>query len=72
MTNLLLTNAVKGLVLDMTHFLMPCLRMDFGMYTMTAPWECVPSFVLTMMPSQEKNRSLTAFCYNFIPMFVNT
>ncbi|ONM02335.1 thiolase1 [Zea mays] len=48
----------KGLVLDMTHLLMPCLRMDFGMYTMTVPWECVPNFVLTIMPSQEKTRML--------------
>jgi hypothetical protein len=70
--NILHTNAGKGLVLDMTHLLMPCLRMDFGMYTMTVPWECVPNFVLTIMPSQEKTRSLTVFCYNFIPMFVKT
>jgi hypothetical protein len=32
LTNQLLTNAGKGLVLDMTHLLMSCLRMDFGMY----------------------------------------
>jgi len=60
LTNLLITNAGKDLVLDMTHLLMPCLRMDFGMYTTIVPWECVPSFVLTIMPSQEKTRSLTA------------
>lgn len=56
--SLLITNAGRGLVLVMTHLLMPCLRMGFGMYTMIVPWECVPSFVLTIMPSQEKTRSL--------------
>jgi hypothetical protein len=50
----------------MTHSWMACLRMAFGMYTVIVPWECVPSFVLTIMPSQEKIRSLTTYsskCY---------
>jgi hypothetical protein len=56
--SLLITNAGRVLVLDMTHLLIPCLRMVFGMYTMIVPWECVLSFVLTIMHSQEKTRSL--------------
>jgi hypothetical protein len=36
------------------YLLESVIRMDFGMYTMIVPWEYVPSFVLTMMPSQEK------------------
>jgi hypothetical protein len=58
--SLLVTNAGKGLVLDMTHLSMACLRMAFGMYMVIVPWECVPSFVLTIMPLQEKIRSLTS------------
>ena len=57
--SLLITNAGKGLVSDMTHLSMACLRMAFGTYMVIVPWECVPSFVLTIMPSQEKIRSLT-------------